>query len=194
MTDAGDTSTLSYPDPALSDGVVVLRPWADADLGFIVAACQDPEISRYSPVIPSPYTEADALQWLELMDSIRLADDGFDLAITRVADGGPLGAIGIGRLDRMLATATTGYWLAREARGQGYVSRALRLLARWMFEELGLARIELTTDPENLGSQRVAERCGFTREGRLRSHMLIRHSGQRRDSLIYGLLPGELTD
>jgi hypothetical protein len=30
-------------------------------------------------------------------------------------------------------------------------------------------------------------------EGRLRSHMLIRHSGERRDSLVYSLLPGELT-
>lgn len=39
---------------------------------------------------------------------------------------------------------------------------------------------------------RVAERCGFRYEGRLRSHMLVRHSGERRDSLIYGLLPGEL--
>jgi RimJ/RimL family protein N-acetyltransferase len=136
---------LPFPDPPLSDGVVARRPWTDTDLDFIVAACQDPEIARFSPVIPVPYTEADALQWLELMDSIRLADSGLDLAITGVADGEMLGAIGIGRLDRMLATADIGYWLAREARGQGHMSRAVRLLVRWGFEELGLARIALTT-------------------------------------------------
>jgi len=189
-----EPTELWFPEPPLSDGVVRLRPWTDADLDFVVAACQDPEIARFSPVIPVPYTEADALQWLESMDSIRLADQGFDLAITRAEDGRPLGAIGIGGLDRMLASAYIGYWLAREARGQGHMGRAVRLLARWGFEELGLARIALTTDPENISSQRVAERCGFTREGRLRSHMLIRHSGERRDSLVYGLLPGELTD
>jgi RimJ/RimL family protein N-acetyltransferase len=82
--------------------------------------------------------------------------------------------------------------LARDARGHGYISRAVRVLVRWAFDELGLARLELTTDPENTASQRVAERCGFQKEGYLRSHMLIRHSGQRRDSLVYGLLPGEL--
>jgi len=192
--DTSEPTELSYPDPPLCDGVVALRPWNDDDLDFVIAACQDPEISRYSPVIPSPYTEADALQWFEILDSMRLADRGFDLAITRVSDGAPLGAIGLGELNRMLASASIGYWLAREARGHGYVSRAVRLLARWGFEELGLARIALTTDPENLGSQRVAERCGFTQEGRLRSHMLVRHTGRRRDSLVYGLLPGELTD
>ena len=191
--ETAEPTELAYPDPPLSDGVVALRPWTDADLDFIVAACQDAEIARFSPVIPVPYTEADALQWLETMDAVRLADGGFDLAVTRAADGAPLGAIGIGQLDRMLASATIGYWLAREARGRGHMSRAVRLLARWAFEELGLARIALTTDPENVVSQRVAERCGFTREGRLRSHMLIRHTGQRRDSLVYGLLPGELT-
>jgi RimJ/RimL family protein N-acetyltransferase len=189
-----EPTELFFPDPPLSDGVVALRPWTDDDLDFVVAACQDPEISRYSPVIPSPYTEADALQWFESLDSMRLADQGFDLAITRVLDGAPLGAIGLHGLDRMLAIAGIGYWLAREARGHGHVSRAVRLLVRWGFEELNLARIALTTDPENVSSQRVAERCGFKREGRLRSHMLVRHTGQRRDSLIYGLLPGELID
>jgi RimJ/RimL family protein N-acetyltransferase len=193
LTSSDGALELSLPDPPLCDGVVALRAWDDQDLDFVVRACQDPEIARYSPVIPSPYTEADALQWFEILDSMRLADAGFDLAITRAADGAPLGAIGIGALDRMLASATIGYWLARDARGHGYVSRSVRLLAGWGFDELRLARMALTTDPENLASQRVAERCGFTLEGCLRSHMLIRHSGQRRDSLVFGLLPGELT-
>jgi hypothetical protein len=54
---------------------------------------------------------------------------------------------------------------------------------------IGLGNI--TTDPENIASQRVAERCGFRYEGRLRSHLRIRHSGERRDSLLYSLLPGD---
>ena len=48
------------------------------------------------------------------------------------------------------------------------------------------------THPENVASQRVAERRGFVRESVLRSHMLMRNSGQRRDSVIYGLLPHEV--
>src|SRR5215211_5105964 len=53
-----------------------------------------------------------------------------------------------------------------------------------------LARLELTCGPDNRASQGVAERCGFTREGVLRSHMPFK--GTRRDTVVFSLLPGEL--
>jgi RimJ/RimL family protein N-acetyltransferase len=56
---------------------------------------------------------------------------------------------------------------------------------------LGLARLWLQVELENVASQHVAERCGFVREGRLRSHFQGRDGG-RVDVLIYGLLPAEL--
>ncbi|HUY58394.1 MAG TPA: GNAT family N-acetyltransferase [Solirubrobacteraceae bacterium] len=183
---------LCFPDPPLTDGVVALRPWTRDDIGFVVEACQDPEVSRYSPAIPFPYTEVDALGWFERQEPMRLAGGGLDLCVTRAATGELLGAIGLAKVSQTQMAAATGYWLAREARGHGYISRAVRVLARWAFDDLELARLELTADPENVASQRVAERCGFRKEGHLRSDIVVRHSGQRRDSLVYGLLPGEL--
>lgn len=92
------------------------------------------------------------------------------------------------RLDQ--GSAAVGYWLAPEARGRGVATQAVRVLARWAFAELGLARLELTCSPDNEASQHVAGRCGFSREGLLRSHVPFK--GDRRDSVIYSLLPGEL--
>jgi RimJ/RimL family protein N-acetyltransferase len=88
-------------------------------------------------------------------------------------------------------TAHVGYWCLRSERGQGIVPRAVRLLARFAFEELELGRVELITDPDNASSQRVAAKAGFTREGVLRSH-LLHPDGRRRDSVMFSLLPGEL--
>jgi len=93
-------------------------------------------------------------------------------------------------VDLAQGRAAVGYWLAPEARGRGVATRAVRLVAGWTFAELGLARLELTCGPENVASQRVAERCGFVREGVLRSH--IRFKGGRRDTVVFSLLPGEL--
>jgi RimJ/RimL family protein N-acetyltransferase len=187
---------IPFPDPPLRDGVVMLRPWRLADLPAVLAAMIDPEIARYSPVIAYPYEEADFLGWFHSQEPERLTGAGVDFAvITDPAAGAPgrlLGAVGLGAVNRLLRSASTGYWLAADARGHGYISRALRLLATWAFDELGFERLELTNDPENLPSQRVAARCGFTLEGTLRSHMVIRATGQRRDSLVWGLLPGEL--
>jgi RimJ/RimL family protein N-acetyltransferase len=180
------------PNAQLRSGSVLLRPWTEDDVPAVVAACQDGSIAKWSPVIAFPYAESDALLWLESQEPMRLSGDGLDLAVARADAGGVLGAIGLHEVSMVLLSASIGYWLAPDARGHGYMTTAVRLLAAWALNELGLARLELTTDPENVASQRVAERCGFKREGYLRSNMRIRHSGERRDSLVYGLLPGEL--
>ena len=43
---------------------------------------------------------------------------------------------------------------------------------------------------ENVASQRVAEKAGFTREGVLRAHTAFREG--RRDSVLFSLLPSDL--
>jgi RimJ/RimL family protein N-acetyltransferase len=70
------------------------------------------------------------------------------------------------------------------------MTRALRLLCRYAFEELALERLELFTDPDNPASQRVAGKVGFQREGILRSH-LPHPDGRRRDSVMFSLLPDD---
>jgi RimJ/RimL family protein N-acetyltransferase len=94
------------------------------------------------------------------------------------------------RINR-LQTGHIGYWMTAEARGRGLTTAALRALSRWGIEDLGLGRVELVTDPENIASQRVAEKAGFQREGILRS-MLLSRDGSRRDGVMFSLLPDEL--
>jgi RimJ/RimL family protein N-acetyltransferase len=67
----------------------------------------------------------------------------------------------------------------------------VRQMAGWAFSEMGIARLGLHIPPGNLAARRLAERCGFVRVGRLRSHWEMA-DGRRVDSLVYGLLPGEL--
>jgi RimJ/RimL family protein N-acetyltransferase len=69
-------------------------------------------------------------------------------------------------------------------------TRALALVARHAFDELGADRVQLTTEPNNLASQRVAEKAGFTREGVLRS--LLEFKGRRRDAVMFSLLPEDV--
>jgi RimJ/RimL family protein N-acetyltransferase len=57
------------------------------------------------------------------------------------------------------------YWLLQEARGRGLVTRAVRLLIRWAFDEAGVSKLALYTKVGNDRSDRVAERCGFHFEG-----------------------------
>ena len=165
----------------------MLRPWREADVPALVVACNDPEITRWIPVIPSPYTEADALAFVR--GEVGPAPE-HSFAIAR--DHTLVGAIGLG-VNSMNYRGRIGYWIAEPARGHGLCTRALRLLSRWALDDLELRRLELITDPDNIGSQRVAEKVGFTREGVLRSH-LLHPDGRIRDSVMFSLLPGELRE
>jgi len=49
-----------FPEPPLTDSAVLLCPWEDSDLEFVVTSCQDPDVARFSPAIQFPYTEPDA--------------------------------------------------------------------------------------------------------------------------------------
>lgn len=182
---------LSFPDPSLRFGGIVLRPWREEDVPAIVVACSDSALARFIPTIRSPYTEQDARSWLESQEPSRLAGQSLEMAIVDGQSDDVLGAIAA-RVAAHTLSAEVGYWLTPSARGHGYTTMATRLLCGWLFDTLHLGRIWLTTDPENVASQRVAERCGFQREGLMRSHLRHLHTGNRRDSLLWSLLPGEL--
>jgi RimJ/RimL family protein N-acetyltransferase len=177
------------PDPPLTDGHIVLRPFDEADVPAIVLACQDPLSQRFLVDLPWPYEAAQARSWLASHTPNRQAGHSLDLAICS-ADGHLLGAIGAGPVSRR--TVNVGYWLTPEARGHGHASAALRLVISWLFTALEVERVELTTAPDNLGSQRVAVACGFRQEGYLRQHLRFLRNGERRDSLLFGLLREDL--
>jgi RimJ/RimL family protein N-acetyltransferase len=171
----------------LRDGDLVLRPWSEHDVPALVQACNDTEIAYWIPPIPSPYTEEDARAFI---GGETPPGESYSLAVTL---GGRLaGGIGMG-VNAHDYRGRIGYWVAAEARGRGVCTRALRLLSRYGLGELGLQRLELITDPDNVASQRVAEKVGFQREGVLRAH--LRHpDGRIRDSVMFSLLPGELRE
>jgi RimJ/RimL family protein N-acetyltransferase len=167
---------------------VVLRSWRIQDVRAVAVACQDDEIARWLALVPQPYTNEHARFYVE--ECLQADDDRHPFAIADASTGEVVGSIDM-HINR-LQTGHVGYWVAAQARGRGVAADALRALSRWAFESLGLGRIELVTDPENIASQRVAEKAGFQREGVLRS-MLLNRDGSRRDGVIFSLLPEDLS-
>ena len=172
----------------LIDGSIALRDWRGEDADAVVRACSDPEIPRWIPFIPVPYSFADAERYIE--DALASGDERVPLAIVTNETDELLGSIDM-RVNARLGIGHIGYWVAPWARRRGVCTAALALICRHGFDDLRLARLELVTDPENHSSQRVAEKVGFQREGVLRSHLEHR-DGRRRDSVMFSLLPGEL--
>jgi RimJ/RimL family protein N-acetyltransferase/nitrite reductase/ring-hydroxylating ferredoxin subunit len=183
---------LAPPDPPLSDGVIAVRPFRAEDVPAIVAACQDPETQRWVPLIPVPYTQADARRYVLM--TLQAWHDGTsaEFAIVHATTDTLLGSVGLvlGPNPRRHAM---GYWVSPEARGNGFAERAVRLVARWGFENLGFERLALWTLPGNVASQVVAERSGFRFEGLARNWEEDRND-RPVDAVMYAMTPEDLVD
>lgn len=75
------------------------------------------------------------------------------------------------------------YWLAHDYNGHGIMTRALNKLTEIGFRDMGLQRIQLTLDKQNIRSAAVALRCGYDCEGVLRKYFVLR--GQPRDMKMF---------
>jgi RimJ/RimL family protein N-acetyltransferase len=83
--------------------------------------------------------------------------------------------------------AEIGFWLAREARGRGIGTRAVRLLTGWAMHAAGMERVYAMTRPTNTGARALLERAGFVCDGTIRGRERMA-GGRRGDSLSYTML------
>lgn len=97
----------------------------------------------------------------------------------------------IGVVQRDLPEFEVGFFVDVAHEGQGYVSEAVRGVLPFLFDALGARRIRLECDDANVRSARVAERCGFVREGHIRENHLW-PDGTVTGTFHYGLLHSEL--
>jgi RimJ/RimL family protein N-acetyltransferase len=185
---------IAAPDPPLSDGVVTLRPWASEDVDALVACLDgEHEIVRWLDAIPQPYREAEANSWIEQASAGWRDETSAQFAVTDATSGELVGSVGVGWVgEREERVGEVGYWTRRDQRGRGLATRAVGLVSRWAVRELGCERLQLRADTDNVPSQRVAEKAGFTREGVLRSVHFNPRLGRRVDFVMFSLLPGEL--
>lgn len=183
---------LSPPNPPPSDGVVRIRPFRAEDAPAIAAACQDPDVPRWIPIIPVPYTEVDARRFILLSLQAWNDGSGYEFAIVDARTDRYVGSVGIqpGSNPRRHAV---GYMVAPEMRGRGIATRGLKLAVRWAFENLAVERLALWTLPGNVASQRVAEKAGFRWEGIVRNWDSGR-DGQPLDVVMFSMTPDDLAD
>ena len=164
-----------------------LRPWRPEDKPALLRHADNPKVARnLTNIFPSPYTEADADEWLDAREN----DEAPCRLFAIVIDGEAAGGIGIHtREDVHAKTAEIGYWLAELHWGQGYMTEALRALVPYAFATFDLHRLEAYHFGWNPASGRVLEKAGFRLEGCLRER--ICKNGAYTDSLMYGLLQDE---
>lgn len=178
----------TFPAQSLKHDEITLRPLREADAPPIAIAANDPETQKWLP-LPTPYTVGDAMWFIKVhATAAQMSGTGIVFAIEH--DGTFVGCIDIKRAEWLNGTCEIGYWTIPEQRGRGYMSQALDLLSGWVLLDQGFVRVEVRAAVENLASQKVAERAGFSREGVARQAGRV-HSG-RVDLVIFSRVSSDL--
>lgn len=118
----------------------------------------------------------------------------FVFAVREKTSRGYVGELWVECLDWSVPLVELGYFVVEAELGKGYATEAARAGLRFGFAALGAEKVRLTCDADNVGSTRVAERCGFVLEGRHRSEETRRGDGTRVDRLDYGMRKSEYDD
>jgi [ribosomal protein S5]-alanine N-acetyltransferase len=101
-----------------------------------------------------------------------------------MADEVVIGQMTVGTIVRgPIQKGFLGYWVASTVQGQGHASRAVGLVLEVMAGELGLHRAEAHTRMENLASQAVLRKNGFTPWGVAHAHIHL--DGAWRDEVFW---------
>lgn len=173
------------PQPELSSPRLRLREVRDGDAAALFAIHSDARVMRYWSY--PTWTELEQAE--QKIADIQRQRRELDMLVWAIADADSdllIGSSAIFHMDLAQARAEIGYSLHPDWQGRGLASEALQLVLGYVFNELGLRRIEADIDPRNLPSCRLVERFGFVREGLLRERWQV--NGEICDSAIYGLL------
>ncbi|HSP27989.1 MAG TPA: GNAT family N-acetyltransferase [Ilumatobacteraceae bacterium] len=165
---------------------LLLRPMRAADAEPLATRRSDPDVARYQNwTTPYPIERAQALvAEIAAMDG---PTDGewWMLTIADPADAAVLGDLVV-HLTSQGRTAEIGYSLARDAWSAGYAVEGTTELVRYLFDVVGVTRVEASLHPDNTASAMVLERIGMHFEGHTRSSFWL--DDENSDDWLYGML------
>lgn len=182
---------LDFPDHFETERLLIRAPKA-GDAPPIHAAIQE-SLDHLKPWMPwarEDETVEELEAFLRQMAARFLLREDLPLMLWRKSDGLYVGGSGLHRMDWSIPRFEIGYWVRASLEGQGYISEAVNGITQFAFDVLAAERVEIRCDSRNARSAAVAQRVGYTLEGRLR-HEDRDPKGELRDTLVFSKLRGE---
>lgn len=142
--------------------MVIIRPLALSDKSSIAALLNNKKIwDNLTDFIPYPYSEEDAIQFIEFV-----ANNTLQHVFAIDYNTNFCGVIElVVQQDVYKKSAKIGYWLGEPFWGKGIMTKAVKLITNYGFEELSLVRIFTSVYEYNSASMKVLEKNGYKKEG-----------------------------
>lgn len=170
----------------LENDVVQLRSIKRRDVEGIIEAAYDPKI--WVHMSETLLTHEAVLQYVEKALKEHESDQSYKLVVISKKTGQIIGSTTLFDISLQHKRLEIGYTWINPAYWRTNINTNCKyLLLTYCFEELGLHRVQIKTDHENIRSQKAIERLGATKEGTLRNHM-IRKDETVRHTVMYSII------
>ncbi|NIT56156.1 MAG: GNAT family N-acetyltransferase, partial [Aliifodinibius sp.] len=166
------------------------RPGDGATYFHVLRANRDHLYEFLPPHLMTVQNEEDAENVIRKLNADWQLRTLFIFGVWEKGTGTYVGEIYLANADWQVPCIELGYFVVKESTGKGIATEAVQAMIHFAFDHLQVSRIELQCAADNAASIRVAERCGFHYEGRLRQRNR-KQDGDLVDRLWYGLLSSE---
>ncbi|MBI5513095.1 MAG: GNAT family N-acetyltransferase [Deltaproteobacteria bacterium] len=165
-----------------------LRPLRGADAAALYAYLRDPAVTELTsyPEVTAPLVEA----MIERSQRRWEAGEPSRWGVALLHDDQLIGTCGFNEWSQAHRWAELAYDLARAHWARGLMREAVAAALQWIFQQDQVDRVQALVRVDNGRSERLLERSGFVREGRLRSYRVCR--GVPHDFYLYSLLRADM--
>jgi RimJ/RimL family protein N-acetyltransferase len=174
--------------PKLETERLFLTELEAGDIPQIVEYAANKSISEYTLNLPHPYSEKDAVYWINLSNQGLKNRTNYIFAIRLKSSNEFIGGIGL-TVEQKFFRAEIGYWIAEPFWNKGYATEATKSIIEFGFNRLELNKLTSSHLEKNPASGKVMVKCGMTKEGELKEHVCkntVFHT-----LILYGLTKSE---
>ncbi|MCG7342564.1 GNAT family N-acetyltransferase [Sporosarcina sp. ACRSL] len=168
---------------------ITLREMEEKDWIDVHKYASQEKVCQYQPWGPNTEQQSKDFVKQVLIDAKKEPRSRFVFAIIVRESGDMIGAGEITIRDYSNKVGEIAYIVNPQYWGKGFATEVAKLLIAYGFNDLRLHRIFATCDPRNIGSSKVLEKVGMSKEGRIRENLLLKDGW--RDSLLYSILEHE---
>ncbi len=170
--------------PRIETERLILTELTAGDIPQIVKYAANRRISDYTLNLPFPYTEKDAVYWINLSNQGFKNGTHLIFGIRLKTENQLTGGIGL-TIEQRFNRAEIGYWIGEPFWNKGFVSEATRAIIQFSFDKLALNKITSSHFEKNPASGKVMLKSGMIKEGELKEH--IRKDSVYHSLVVYGL-------
>lgn len=182
---------MKFEGPVIGEKVVLATLDESASQECYLSWLRDNEVTRYLEVRYAPLSSSEAIR--DYVVNINRSENNLLLGIFSRSENLHVGNIKLGPIDWRHLRGEIGLLIGdKTVWGHGFASEAIRLMARYAFETLHLAKLTAGCYAGHIGSAKAFLKAGFSLEATLPSHLIF--EGQRVDKQVFGLLANRGSD